>query len=87
MIDKFTRRRLPHWDKADAAFFVTTCLDGSIPAQGLIELHRYRAELDGRAKPIATSLETTKNCCASSNMWSTIRSKQGWPRGRKIGSW
>ncbi len=47
----FRRRRLPHWDVDDGTYFVTTCLDGSIPAQGLVELYRYRAELDGRAKP------------------------------------
>jgi putative transposase len=50
------RRQLPHWDVADAAYFVTACLDGSIPARGLLDLQDYRAELaqrkipDGRTK-------------------------------------
>ncbi len=45
------RRRLPHWDVEDGTYFVTTCLDGSIPAQGLVELYRYREELDAKLKP------------------------------------
>jgi hypothetical protein len=28
------RRRLPHWDVPTAAYFVTTCLEGSIPPKG-----------------------------------------------------
>lgn len=51
MFDHFTRRRLPHWDRADAAFFVTTCLEGSIPALGLLDLDRYGEQLDGETKP------------------------------------
>jgi hypothetical protein len=41
----FRRRRLPHWDVDDGTYFVTACLHGSIPAQGLVELYRYREEL------------------------------------------
>jgi len=48
----FRRRHLPHWDVEDGTYFVTTCLDGSIPAQGLVELYRYRQELDAREKPV-----------------------------------
>lgn len=47
----FRRRRLPHWDVPDGIYFVTTCLEGSIPAQGLVDLYRYRDELAVRAKP------------------------------------
>jgi putative transposase len=36
------RRRLPHWDLPGATYFVTTCLDGSIPAEGLLRLSRMR---------------------------------------------
>jgi type I restriction enzyme R subunit len=45
------RRHLPHWDVPNAMYFVTTCLEGSIPAQGLLELTRFRAELRRRPKP------------------------------------
>jgi type I restriction enzyme R subunit len=47
----FRRRRLPHWDAADATYFVTACLAGSVPARGLIELNTYRQQLDARACP------------------------------------
>ena len=38
------RRQLPHWDMPGAPYFVTTCLEGSIPARGLLEIVRYRDE-------------------------------------------
>jgi putative transposase len=41
----YHRRRLPHWDLPGATYFVTTCLAGSIPAEGLLDLARYRAGL------------------------------------------
>lgn len=49
--ESLRRRRLPHWDVPDAAYFVTTCLKGSIPAQGLLDLRRYRQELQARPRP------------------------------------
>lgn len=52
MLDgRFRRRRLPHWDVDEGTYFVTTCLAGSIPAQGLVELYRFRAELNAQTKP------------------------------------
>src|SRR5438552_2701355 len=45
------RRNLPHWDVPTAAYFVTTCLEGSIPARGLLDLQSYRAELEQRPRP------------------------------------
>lgn len=52
MLDgKFRRRRLPHWDVEDGIYFVTSCLEGSIPAQGLLDLKRFRTELSARPKP------------------------------------
>jgi hypothetical protein len=33
-------RHLPHWDVPGATYFVTTCLAGSIPAQGFLDLER-----------------------------------------------
>lgn len=49
------RRNLPHWDVPHAAYFVTTCLEGSIPAQGLLEIERYRSSLARRPRPPETS--------------------------------
>ncbi len=45
------RRNLPHWDMPGAAYFLTTCLEGSIPAQGLLDLDNYRTELQRRPRP------------------------------------
>jgi len=45
------RRDLPHWDVPGAAYFVTACLEGSIPARGLLDLNGYRAELRNRPRP------------------------------------
>lgn len=47
----FRRRRLPHWDVEDGIYFVTACLEGSIPAQGRLDLNRYRDELESGVKP------------------------------------
>jgi putative transposase len=49
------RRDLPHWDVPGAAYFITTCLEGSIPAQGLLDLEAYRAELRLRQGPTGKS--------------------------------
>jgi hypothetical protein len=38
MEEKFRRRRLPHWDLSGATYFITACLAGSIPAQGLLDI-------------------------------------------------
>ncbi|HEV3204293.1 MAG TPA: hypothetical protein VGY77_07920, partial [Gemmataceae bacterium] len=45
------RRNLPHWDVPTAAYFVTTCLEGSIPARGLLDLKSYRSQLEQRPRP------------------------------------
>jgi putative transposase len=51
----FRRRHLPHWDVADATYFVTACLEGSIPAQGLLRLATYRERLETCATPTGLS--------------------------------
>jgi REP element-mobilizing transposase RayT len=51
MKEQFRRRRLPHLDKPGAIYFVTACLDGSIPARGLIDIADYRKSLDARQRP------------------------------------
>ena len=45
------RRRLPHWDVPDATYFVTSCLEGSIPAQGWEEIHSYDEKSDRCSRP------------------------------------
>jgi hypothetical protein len=49
--ESFRRRRLPHWDVPGAIYFVTSCLEGSIPAEGLLDLDRYRQRLEQRPRP------------------------------------
>jgi putative transposase len=51
------RRNLPHWDVPGATYFVTSCLEGSIPARGLLDLARYRQDLDARERPADVSEE------------------------------
>lgn len=51
MQEHFRRRRLPHVDKPGAIYFVTSCLDGSIPALGLKEIADYRQSLADRTIP------------------------------------
>src|SRR5215813_11661652 len=53
----FRRRRLPHWDVPDATYFVTPCLEGSLPARGLVELETFRDRLDERPRPLDMSKE------------------------------
>ncbi|MDA1138263.1 MAG: hypothetical protein O3B01_06740 [Planctomycetota bacterium] len=47
----FRRRKLPHWDVPGATYFITSCLEGSMPAQGLLRLNQYRKQLEARPKP------------------------------------
>src|SRR4051812_42733729 len=47
----FRRRDLPHWDVPGATYFVTACLEGSIPAQGLLDLENYAAALQSQKQP------------------------------------
>ena len=53
--ERIRRRELPHWDVPHAAYFVTSCLEGSIPAQGWLDLERYRADLRRRPRPVEKS--------------------------------
>ena len=51
MQERFTRRRLPHWEQPGATYFITTCLLGSIPAEGLLEIERVRRRLRQQPRP------------------------------------
>ena len=55
--ERIRRRLLPHWDVPGATYFVTSCLAGSIPAQGLLDVSRYRDELRTRGRPDGISTE------------------------------
>lgn len=50
MQEKFSRRRLPHLDRPGATYFITTCLEGSIPAEGLLALQTHRRDLEKRER-------------------------------------
>jgi putative transposase len=53
--DIFRRRHLPHWDVPGATYFVTGCLEGSIPAQGLLDIRDYEDRLARRPRPAGMS--------------------------------
>lgn len=68
------RRNLPHWDVPGAAYFVTTCLEGSIPARGLRDIEQYRRSLERRRCPSGKdeeiwSLEQWKLGFARTDRW------------------
>ena len=68
------RRDLPHWDVPHAAYFITGCLDGSLPAKGLLDLNTYRAELKCRPRPANKSeqewaVEQWKQTFARAERW------------------
>ena len=48
---QFRKRRLPHWDVPGAMYFVTTCLAGSIPAEGLLDIRELKANLEAQPRP------------------------------------
>ena len=52
------RRKLPHIDVDGKPYFITGCLEGSIPAVGLKRIYRFRQELD--ARPTPTNMPTGK---------------------------
>jgi putative transposase len=49
MQEMFRRRHLPHWDQPGATYFITACLAGSIPAQGLLNLRNLEKQLSAAA--------------------------------------
>jgi putative transposase len=49
--ERVRRRHLPHWDVPGAAYFVTACMEGSLPAQGLLDIARYENQLRSRSRP------------------------------------
>jgi hypothetical protein len=57
------QRHLPHWDFPGSTFFVTTCLAGSIPAQGLLEIEQYRDSLLSIPPASGISVQEWKKNC------------------------
>jgi len=53
--ERIRRRCLPHWDVDGALYFLTTCLEGSIPARGWVDIAGYRAALEKRPRPTGSS--------------------------------
>jgi type I restriction enzyme R subunit len=63
MDEMFRRRRLPHWDVPGATYFITACLAGSIPAEGLLDIDTYREHLDRRERPTNVTESQWKGQC------------------------
>ncbi len=68
--DTFRRRHLPHWDLPGATYFVTACLEGSIPAKGLRDIREYEAILARQARSAEMSAPD----------WELRRGKLGFKR-------
>jgi putative transposase len=49
--ETFRRRNLPHWEIPGATYFITSCLEGSIPARGLLDTESYVTTLDSQKRP------------------------------------
>src|SRR5438132_7287348 len=84
MKEMFRRRRLPHWDVPGATYFITSCLAGSIPAEGLLDIAQYRANIEKRPKPEHVSENDWKN-----ERWKRIfaRHEEGSINGPPCGTW
>jgi type I restriction enzyme R subunit len=61
--EQFRRRDLPHWDIPGATYFVTSCLAGSIPANGLADVTKLQRELDRKPSPPGMSAKDWKIRC------------------------
>jgi len=84
MKEMFRRRRLPHWDYPGATYFITGCLEGSIPAEGLVEIVRYRAELAKRDRPEAVSENDWNAHCWKLLFGRTEEWLDGYPAARHL---
>jgi type I restriction enzyme R subunit len=64
-------RRLPHWDLPGATYFVTTCLEGSIPAEGKLRLAELRATFSSWQIAAATGprMDSWKQLFVESEKW------------------
>lgn len=74
MNEVFRRRRLPHWDVPGAIYFVTSCLAGSIPAKGLVDIEQYQRSLGRRTRPLDVTetdwrIRCWKLCFARRDSW------------------
>lgn len=60
--DRLRRRRLPHWDVPGATYFITACLAGSIPSEGLIDIAAYRKSLEAQRPKHITRKAWARRC-------------------------
>ncbi len=63
MNERFRRRRLPHWDIPGVTYFATTCLEGSLPSEGLLRLRQERETLERQPRPDGVSPREWKDRC------------------------
>jgi len=63
VVSLIRRRHLRHWDVPGGIYFVTSCLEGSIPATGRLDVARYRTELEARDRPAELSDEEWEAQC------------------------
>ena len=56
-------RHLPHWDVPGATYFVTSCLEGSIPAKGMLDIERFRRSLARQRQPAGLTAQEWKLRC------------------------
>jgi type I restriction enzyme R subunit len=78
MKEKFRRRHLPHWDPPGATFFITACLQGSIPAQGLLAIQNLVRSLREQPRPPgmtpdAWRIHNSKRVFALRDEWLDLR--------------
>ena len=81
MEEKFRRRHLPHWDSPGATYFITSCLDGSIPAEGLLDIVEHQSQLSRREKPDGFSEKEWKTLCWK---WNFARRDQWLDRALEV---
>jgi putative transposase len=79
MREQIRRRHLPHLDVPGATYFVTSCLAGSIPAQGLLEIARLEQNLLA-SRPPHIPLKDWKTI-----VWKkTFVAREAWLDGRPV---
>lgn len=61
---RFRRRHLPHLDIDGATYFITSCLAGSIPAQGLADIEEYTDRLLSQPCPPGQSEDDWQTHCS-----------------------
>jgi len=66
---KSYRRHLPHIQPADATFFITIRLAGSLPKNVLEELHQEQMRMEQSIKFIKNHIEQNQQCYRCQRLW------------------